>query len=231
MARLALQSVSKIYGQGEQAVAALRDVSLEFEPGELAAVVGPSGSGKTTLLAIAGALLPPTSGEVVLDDQSLSGYSRAQLTDLRLHKIGFVLQSSNLIPFLRVYDQLMLGPYLAGKVDRAAKQRAEALLEELGIAQRRRHYPEQLSGGERQRVAIAKALMNDPSVILADEPTASLDSGRGRKVVEMLARLVKESGKAGVMVTHDERMLDLCDRVYRIADGVLTTEQPVVQAR
>lgn len=231
MSRLVLQDVTKIYGQGEQAVAALRDVSLAFAPGELAAVVGPSGSGKTTLLAIAGALLLPTSGEVSLDGQLLSGFSRSQLTDLRLHKIGFILQSSNLIPFLRVYDQLMLAPYLAGKVDRAAKERANGLLEELGIAQRARHYPEQLSGGERQRVAIAKALMNDPSVILADEPTASLDSGRGRKVVEMLARLVRESGKAGVMVTHDERMLDLCDCVYRLADGILTAEQPALESR
>ena len=178
------------------------------------------------MLAVAGALLMPSSGTVEIDGVSLSGKSRKDLAELRLGKIGFILQSSNLVPFLNARDQLLLVPYLAGGSKRAAAERADHLLEELGMAERARHLPESLSGGERQRVAIARALMNDPAVILADEPTASLDSVRGHQVVEMLARLVKEGNKAGVMVTHDERMLDLCDRVYRIADGRMV-ESPV----
>lgn len=224
---LRLETISKIYGQGEQAVTALDSVSLSIQPGELVAIVGPSGSGKTTLLAIAGALLKPTSGEVILNGEDLSRYDAARLSRVRIGQIGFVLQSSNLIPYLTARDQLLLISELAGRRDRQASQRADELLASLGLAERRHHYPEALSGGERQRVAIARALMNDPTLILADEPTANLDSARGRAVVEMLARETHQRRKATLLVTHDERMLDLCDRVIRIEDGkVHTGDEP-----
>jgi putative ABC transport system ATP-binding protein len=217
--KLVLENVSKVYGVGENAVTALDKVSLNVRTGEFVAVVGPSGSGKTTLLAITGALLLPTSGAVTLNGQSIARQSTSALAKFRLEHIGFVLQSSNLVPYLTARDQLLLVAELAGKRDRAAQQRADRLLDELGLRRRRHHYPEALSGGERQRVAIARALMNDPDVLLADEPTANLDSVRGREAVQLLAAQVKHGNKAAIMVTHDERMLDLCDRVVRIADG------------
>lgn len=217
--KLVLEDVSKVYGVGENAVTALDKVSLSVRAGEFVAVIGPSGSGKTTLLAITGALLLPTSGVVTLNGTSIARQSPSVLAKFRLEHIGFVLQSSNLVPYLTARDQLLLVAELAGKRDRAAQQRADRLLDELGLRQRHHHYPEALSGGERQRVAIARALMNDPDVLLADEPTANLDSVRGREVVQLLAAQAKNGAKAAIMVTHDERMLDLCDRVVRIADG------------
>ncbi len=231
MAKLLLEHVTKIYGEGEIAVRALDDVSLTVDAGELVAVVGPSGSGKTTLLAVAGALLHPTSGRVVLNGTNLDGVSPAELGRLRLEHVGFVLQSANLIPYLKARDQLLLVAKLSGRLDRAAKSRADELLKELGITNRSGHYPEELSGGERQRVAIARALMNDPDILLADEPTANLDSARGREVVEMLAREAHGRNKATVMVTHDERMLDLCDRVVRISDGRILAATSVATAK
>lgn len=219
MDKLVLENVSKVYGVGENAVTALDNVSLNVRAGEFVAVVGPSGSGKTTLLALTGALLQPTSGAVTLNGQSIARQSASALAKFRLEHIGFVLQSSNLVPYLTARDQLLLVAELAGKRDRAAQQRVDRLLDELGLRRRHHHYPEALSGGERQRVAIARALMNDPDVLLADEPTANLDSVRGREAVQLLAAQVKNGAKAAIMVTHDERMLDLCDRVVRIADG------------
>ena len=230
MSTLTLTNVTKTYGDGPEAVTALDAVSVRVAAGEFVALVGPSGSGKTTFLAIAGALLQPTRGQVLLDDRDISTLPPAALTRFRLDHIGFVLQSSNLVPYLTTRDQLLLVARLAGKLDRAAETKADGLLTALGLARRRGYYPEQLSGGERQRVAIARALMNDPKVLLADEPTASLDSKRGREVVELLAREVRTLGKAGIMVTHDERMLDLCDRVIHIADGRLQGERIVLPA-
>lgn len=227
MSKLVLNNITKIYGEGDGQITALGGVTLNVEAGELVAVVGPSGSGKTTLLAIAGALLHPTNGQVIIDGRDLSGFSPAALAQFRLKHIGFVLQSSNLIPYLSAKDQLLLVSKLAGSKDKNAPARAEKLLTQLGLGKRLDHYPEGLSGGERQRVAIARALMNDPDVVLADEPTASLDSGRGREVVEMLSQEVKARGKAAIMVTHDERMLSLCDRVVRIVDGKLAVESLV----
>ena len=221
MAKLVLDRVTKTYGAGDNRVIAIEDASLSVAAGELVALVGPSGSGKTTFLSIAGALLHPTSGRVVLDGIDLTDLGPAALARVRLEHIGFILQSANLLPYLKARDQLLLVAEIAGRRDRNALARANRLLDTLGLTKRADHYPEALSGGERQRVAIARALMNDPAVLLADEPTASLDSSRGRKVVELLAREVKEHGKAGVIVTHDERMLDLVDRVVRIADGRL----------
>jgi putative ABC transport system ATP-binding protein len=222
MSMLELKEVTKIYGADENVVTALDTFSLKVSKGELVAVVGPSGSGKTTLLAITGALLHPTTGRVSLNGTDVTSLPAKELAKFRLEKIGFVLQSANLVPFLTARDQLLLVAKLAKKLDKSAYARADQLLMDLGLTKRANHYPEGLSGGERQRVAIGRALMNDPELILADEPTANLDSNRGREVVEMLAREVKTRQKIGIMVTHDERMLDMCDRVVYIADGRLS---------
>lgn len=225
--KLVLESVSKSFGDGENAVDVLNDLSLRVKAGELVAIVGPSGSGKSTFLSIAGALLSPSSGRVIIDGDEINNMSSAQMNSIRLKKIGFIFQSANLIPYLTVRDQLLLVTELEGNRNKEAKKRADDLLEKLGLAHRKHHYPESLSGGERQRVAIARAWMNNPEIIFADEPTASLDSERGRAVVQMLADEVKLRGKAAVMVTHDQRMLDLCDRVVWMEDGKLVESNSV----
>ncbi|MBN6185443.1 ABC transporter ATP-binding protein [Aneurinibacillus sp. BA2021] len=219
--KLVLKNVSKVYDSGEAQVKALDDVSLAVKEGEFIAVVGPSGSGKSTFLSIAGALLSPSEGQIFIDDEEITNLSQKELNEVRLNRIGFIFQSSNLVPYLTVQDQLLLLPKLAGTLSQQAKQKSIELLEHVELGHRLKNYPEALSGGERQRVAIARAFMNDPDLILADEPTASLDSRRGRNVVEMLAAEVKSRKKAAIMVTHDERMLDICDRVITIQDGRL----------
>ncbi|MDG4657023.1 ABC transporter ATP-binding protein [Ectobacillus antri] len=219
--KLVLENISKVYGEGETAVTALQEVSLRVKQGEFVAVMGPSGSGKSTFLSIAGALLTPSGGTIAIDGRDITNLSSKELHDVRIHDIGFVFQAANLVPYLHIWDQLLLVPRLAKNMGKQEEEKAKILLERLGLAHRMRHYPEHLSGGERQRVAIARAFMNDPAVILADEPTASLDSKRGREIVEMLAQEVKTRGKAAVMVTHDERVLDVCDRIVTIKDGVL----------
>ncbi|AYE50309.1 ABC transporter ATP-binding protein [Priestia megaterium] len=225
--KLVLESVSKSFGDGENAVVVLNNLSLRVKAGELVAIVGPSGSGKSTFLSIAGALLSPSGGRVMIDGDEINNMSSAQMNSIRLKKIGFIFQSANLIPYLTVRDQLLLVTELEGNRDKEAKKRADDLLEKLGLAHRKHHYPESLSGGERQRVAIARAWMNNPEIIFADEPTASLDSERGRAVVQMLADEVKLRGKSAVMVTHDQRMLDLCDRVVWMEDGKLVESNSV----
>ncbi|WP_249595365.1 ABC transporter ATP-binding protein [Peribacillus frigoritolerans] len=217
--KLLFENVSKVYGEGDNKVIALDDISLNVRAGEFVAIVGPSGSGKSTFLSIAGALLSPSKGRLLLNGEDITTLSSKELTRVRLEKIGFVFQSSNLVPYLSVRDQLLLLSELIGKRDKTTVKKADELLSHLGLGHRAGHLPEVLSGGERQRVAIARSLMNDPEIILADEPTASLDSKRGRDVVEMLAHEVKSRNKAAIMVTHDERMLDLCDRVVNITDG------------
>ncbi|WP_054958323.1 ABC transporter ATP-binding protein [Paenibacillus dakarensis] len=224
--KLVLEHVSKEFGDGDTSVKVLDNVSLQVKAGEFVAVVGPSGSGKSTFLSIAGALLSPTKGRIIIGDQEVGKQSAKQMNKIRLDHIGFIFQSSNLIPYLTVRDQLLLISKLAGNPKRTSEERADHLLKRLGLTHRSNAYPEVLSGGERQRVAIARAWMNNPELILADEPTASLDSERGRSVVQMLADEVKLHQKAAVMVTHDLRMLDLCDRVIYIEDGKLS-EQPI----
>jgi putative ABC transport system ATP-binding protein len=220
--KLLLENINKVYGDGDTSVKVLDNISLQVKAGEFVAVVGPSGSGKSTFLSIAGALLSPTSGRIVLGNEEINSLSPKKMNRIRLEKIGFVFQSSNLIPYLTVRDQLLLISELAGKRNKVAKQRADNLLNQLGLSHRRNHYPQSLSGGERQRVAIARAWMNDPEIILADEPTASLDSERGKAVVQMLADEVHSREKAAIMVTHDKRMLELCDRIIYIEDGKLS---------
>ncbi|ECB9774133.1 ABC transporter ATP-binding protein [Listeria monocytogenes] len=221
---LIMKNISKNYQDGEQVIEVLKNVSLEVAQGEFVAIVGPSGAGKSTFLSIAGALLSPTEGEIAIGGTTLNNMSEKALTKVRLDKVGFIFQGANLIPYLNVRDQLLVIAELSGKKGSAAKERADKLLQELGLTARQNNYPESLSGGEKQRVAIARALMNDPDIILADEPTASLDANRGHKVVQMIADEVKRKNKAAIMVTHDERVLDLVDRVIRIEDGYLKAE-------
>lgn len=219
-----MKNISKNYQDGEQVIEVLKNVSLEVAQGEFVAIVGPSGAGKSTFLSIAGALLSPTEGEIAIGGTTLNNMSEKALTKVRLDKVGFIFQGANLIPYLSVRDQLLVIAELSGEKGSAVKERADKLLQELGLTARQNNYPESLSGGEKQRVAIARALMNDPDIILADEPTASLDANRGHKVVQMIADEVKRKNKAAIMVTHDERVLDLVDRVIRIEDGYLKAE-------
>jgi len=221
MSGIKFNHVSKFYQQGANQVVALNDVSLSVEQGEFIAVVGPSGSGKSTFLSIAGALLQASEGEVNLNGKVIGDLKEKDLSKVRLEEIGFILQTSNLIPYLNVLDQLLVVKKMAGKVTKRDKENAKELLQKLGLETKIKKLPEHLSGGERQRTAIARAFMNNPSIILADEPTASLDTQRAHEVVQLIAREVKSRNKAAIMVTHDERMLTYCDKVYRMEDGEL----------
>lgn len=216
---LKLNNISKTFIDGDNQVEVLKEISLDVKRGEFIAIVGPSGSGKSTLLSIIGALLSPTSGTIEINNENISNHKPSQLSKVRLNKIGFIFQSSNLIPFLSVKNQLLLVSDINKSRNSENKKRASELIQDLGLSHRENSHLYQLSGGEKQRVAIARAFMNNPDIILADEPTASLDSNRGRQVVEMLSREVKSKNKGAIMVTHDERMLDLCDRVLHIEDG------------
>lgn len=217
---LEMKNIYKKYGEKHTEVIALKELSFAVQPGEFVAVIGPSGSGKSTFLTIAAGLQAPTSGEVIVGGQSLNKLTKKQRLAQRFQKIGFILQSSNLVPFLTVEDQF----HLIEKVDKSRKnsELKEQLLETLGLKELRNSYPRDLSGGERQRVAITCALYHEPDVILADEPTASLDTEKAFDVVQLLAKEAKEKDKGIIMVTHDERLLKYCDRVVRIRDGELT---------
>ncbi|MFC0752307.1 ABC transporter ATP-binding protein [Enterococcus faecalis] len=217
---LEMKNIYKKYGEKHTEVIALKELSFAVQPGEFVAVIGPSGSGKSTFLTIAAGLQAPTSGEVIVGGHSLNKLTKKQRLAQRFQKIGFILQSSNLVPFLTVEDQF----HLIEKVDKSRKnsELKEQLLETLGLKELRNSYPRDLSGGERQRVAIACALYHEPDVILADEPTASLDTEKAFDVVQLLAKEAKEKDKGIIMVTHDERLLKYCDRVVRIRDGELT---------
>ncbi|WP_416293127.1 ABC transporter ATP-binding protein [Paenibacillus illinoisensis] len=218
---LQITGASKYYNEGSNRITALDRVSIKVQPGEFVAVVGPSGSGKSTFLSIAGALLKASEGEVILNGKDISKVSDSELSDMRLHEIGFIMQASNLVPYLSVLDQLLVVKRMSGKIRASDKTMAIRLLEELGLGDKLKGYPEELSGGEKQRTAIARALINDPTVILADEPTASLDTKRAHEVVSLIAHEVRTRGKAAIMVTHDERLLTYCDKVYRMEDGKL----------
>lgn len=219
---LQLIGVTKHYIEGDNRTTALDNASITVNPGELIAVIGPSGSGKSTFLSIAGALLRASEGEVRLNGTDISNVSPRELSRIRLHQIGFIMQSSNLIPYLNVLQQLLVVKRMSGRITPADEAYAIRLLEELGLGAKRKSYPEQLSAGEKQRTAIARAFMNNPNVILADEPTASLDTKRAHEVVSLIAQEVKSRQKAAVMVTHDDRMIAYCDRVYRMEDGRLS---------
>jgi putative ABC transport system ATP-binding protein len=221
MTNLRAANLSKTYGEGESAVYAVSDASFEGASGEFIALVGPSGSGKTTLLAMVGGLLEPTSGTIEVNGTQVEKLSGAAQANYRRAQVGFVFQSNNLIPYLTVRENLMLIRAIGAKGRGTAGERADQLIEELGLAKRRNAIATELSGGERQRVAIGRALMNDPDLVLVDEPTASLDSARGRQVVTSLIEEVKSRSKLGIMVTHDMHMADLADRTLEMHDGAL----------
>ena len=224
MTAIELKNINKDYGTGISKVQVLSDVSFKAHSGELSLVLGPSGSGKSTFLTIAGGLQRPTSGQVLIDGQDISRFSEKQRDEIRLNQIGFVLQSYNLLSYLSVADQFAL-------VDRVHKgnlspDRLEKLLQELGIDQLVNKFPDELSGGQNQRVAIARAMYTDPAIILADEPTAALDSERVKVVGRLMKEMAKQYDKAVVVVTHDLRLKDFADRIYQIMDGKMT-EQPL----
>lgn len=220
MALIELTNVSKTYGHGVGQVAALRDVNFTAEAGELALVLGPSGSGKSTFLTIAGGLQSATTGEVTIDGQTMSQLTAKQRDQLRLTKIGFILQSYNLLPYLRVREQFELVDRVKKEGNLPAAELAQ-LKEELGIAELDAKYPAELSGGQNQRVAIARALYANPPIVLADEPTAALDHHRVEVVGQLFLDLAKQHHKAVVVVTHDQRLEKFADRIYRIEDGVM----------
>lgn len=222
MTILRVEDVSKTYGEGERAVRAVRSVSFQSDTGEFLAIVGPSGSGKTTLLAMIGALLAPTEGRIEINGTDITRLGKAAQARFRRQNVGFVFQANNVLPFLTARENMTIMGDIAGMTRTEAGRRADQLLEELGIAERADAVATELSGGERQRVAIGRALMHDPAVILVDEPTASLDSQRGRMVVESLVREIKDRQKLGIMVTHDLDMAALTDRILEMHDGSIT---------
>jgi len=218
-ATLQVTQVTKRYGTGATLVSAVRDVSLEVAPGEVVLIMGPSGSGKTTLLQMMGALLKPTEGSIQLNGEVLSTLTERHLPPIRLHQIGFIFQSFNLLSALTVLDNVALVAELADAKRSEARKRAAALLTELGLGERLHFLPEHLSGGEKQRVSIARALVNDPALILADEPTANLDSKIGHEIMRLLQAIAKEQGRSVVIVSHDQRIQDIADRVLWLEDG------------
>ena len=217
-------NVTKSYQDGNKEIEALKETNFKIEKGQFIAIIGPSGSGKSTFLTLAGGLQTPSKGQIIINGKDYTNLSEKERSKLRFNDIGFVLQASNLVPFLTAKQQLEL-------VDRINKQKRQklqdqkSLFKELGIDHLENKLPKDLSGGERQRLAIARALYNNPAIILADEPTASLDSDRAFEVVDLLLKECKEKNKSIIMVTHDNRMIEKCDHVYRMKDGILTKER------
>ena len=218
MAIIELKGVTKEYGQGHTLVQALKPTDFRLEAGQFVAIIGPSGSGKTTLLTLLGHLQTPSKGQILLHGKDTSQLKEKERAALRFNDFGFILQASNLIPFLKIEDQFQL-------IDRLSKKERtdlDSLIELLDLKGTLKQYPKELSGGERQRAAIARALYNSPGIILADEPTASLDTERAKRVVHLLKEVTQKFHKSVVMITHDTRLLDEVDKVYEMQDGVLT---------
>ena len=217
--RLVVEHLTKRFGEGRAAVTAVLDVSLAVKPGEIVLIMGPSGSGKTTLLLMLGALLRPTQGTIRFDDQVLSELRENRLPDIRLRQVGFIFQDFNLLSALSAVENVALVAKLAGAKGAAAHAKAAGILQSLGLGDRLDFLPEKLSGGEKQRVSIARALVNDPALILADEPTANLDSKNGHELMRMLQQVAREKGISVVIVSHDQRIRDIADRVLWLEDG------------
>ena len=219
MVALEAIDVVKVYGHGSSAVQAVKGVSFSIRSGEFVALVGPSGSGKTSMLAMLAGLLSPTSGHLIIAGHDLGRMKESARTRFRGQYIGFSFQSNNLVPYLNALENVELMLRLNNKLNRANRTRARDLLERLGLGDRLKNRPGQLSGGQQQRVAIARALIHEPDVVLADEPTASLDTERANQVVQTFAELIHEQNRAGIMVTHDLRMCRYVDRVIQMVDG------------
>jgi len=218
---LEMEGVRKVYEVADEEVVALDHADLTLASDEIVALVGPSGSGKTTLCSIAGGILSPTEGKVVVGGKDISGYSAKQLTRFRRESVGFVFQTVNLIPFLTARENLLVVDEISSRDRKRANQRADQLLEELGLADRARNLPSQLSGGQKQRVAIGRSLMNEPALVLFDEPTSALDTKLGDQMVELIRDEMKSRGTAAIIVTHDERITGYADRTVHITDGRL----------
>jgi putative ABC transport system ATP-binding protein len=216
-----IENVTRVYAVGKLETQALRGVSLSIEPGEFTALVGPSGSGKTTLLQLMGCLDQPTSGQVFINGQDVSRLNRNQRADMRRSTIGFVFQFFALIPTLTAYENVEMPLLLAGKSQEERRARVQQLLDSVGLADRAAHRPDQLSGGEQQRVAVARALASGPSLILADEPTANLDTANGEQVMATMTRLNKETGVTFIFATHDPRVVKFARRVITMQDGLV----------
>ena len=218
---LEMEGVRKVYEVADEEVVALDHADLTVGSDEIIALVGPSGSGKTTLCSIAGGILSPTEGKVVVGGSDISGYSAKELTEFRRDSVGFVFQTVNLIPFLTARENLLVVDEISGRNRKRANERADKLLEELGLADRAGNLPSQLSGGQKQRVAIGRSLMNEPSLVLFDEPTSALDTKLGDQMVELIREEMKSRGTAAIIVTHDERITGYADRTVHITDGRL----------
>ncbi len=218
---LRMEGIRKVYEVADEQVVALDHADLTVGSDEIIALVGPSGSGKTTLCSIAGGILSPTEGKVVVGGSDISGYSAKQLTEFRRDSVGFVFQTVNLIPFLTARENLLVVDEISGRDRKRANKRADQLLEELGLADRAGNLPSQLSGGQKQRVAIGRSLMNEPSLVLFDEPTSALDTKLGDQMVELIRQEMKSRGTAAIIVTHDERITGYADRTVHITDGRL----------
>ena len=221
---LEFKNVTKSYQDGNKEIEALKETNFKIEEGQFIAIIGPSGSGKSTFLTLAGGLQTPSKGQIIINGKDYTNLSEKERAKLRFNDIGFVLQASNLVPFLTAKQQLELVDRI-NKNNKQTIQDKHSLFKELGIEHLENKLPKDLSGGERQRLAIARALYNDPAIILADEPTASLDSDRAFEVVELLSKECREKNKSIIMVTHDNRMIEKCDHVYRMKDGILTKER------
>ena len=221
---LEFKNVTKSYQDGNKEIEALKETNFKIEEGQFIAIIGPSGSGKSTFLTLAGGLQTPSKGQIIINGKGYTNLSEKERAKLRFNDIGFVLQASNLVPFLTAKQQLELVDRI-NKEKRQKLQDQKSLFKELGIDHLENKLPKDLSGGERQRLAIARALYNNPAIILADEPTASLDSDRAFEVVDLLSKECKEKNKSIIMVTHDNRMIEKCDHVYRMKDGILTKER------
>lgn len=220
-----VKHLTKSFKQGDTEVTVLKDINFEVAPGEVVCLYGPSGSGKSTLLTIIGALLKPTSGDVLINNRSITTLKQHELTQLRLSEIGFIFQASHLVPFLKVKEQLM-HVALENKMEKKkASKRADELLNTFGLGHRTKQYPKNLSGGEKQRVAIARAFMSEPSLILADEPTASLDFERATQVIEAIRERVKAQQSACIIITHDDRIFKYADHLYRLEGGKMVKER------
>lgn len=220
---LQIEHLKKHFGQGESETQVLKDLNFDVKEGEFVVLTGASGSGKTTLLTILGGLLSQSSGDVLYNDQPL--FDRSKASAVRLHEIGFIFQESHLVPYLTVEEQLVTVGREAGMSKGDAQKRARQLLDEIGLSHRLKVYPNSLSGGEKQRVAIMRAFMNHPKIILADEPTASLDASRATDVVEMIRDYIHDMDMVGIMITHDQRLFDYADRVIYLEDGQLVSDK------
>jgi len=226
--------LTKLYkGANNTTVRAVDDATIAINPGEFVALVGPSGSGKTTMLAMLAALLQPNEGLICIDGEEIGKLPESQRVKFRRERIGFTFQANNLVPYLTVQENVEMMLRLNGRYDRKGRESARELLDRLGLGDRMKSLPNQLSGGQRQRVAIARSTVHDPSVILADEPTASLDTERAFQVTKLYADLIHEKNRAGIMVTHDLRMCKYVDRIIQIEDGKIVSilnDRPAIEA-